>query len=201
MTTAREIAENTVYTENRSAVHDEITRQMVDVFIGESTLKAGDRILDIGCGMGPAWEPFRKHDISDIWAITPNEEEILNAIESGINAFSGMMGDTVFTVSFHGVWCRHVLEHSFSPLSDLLHIKNEFLFNGGWLYVEVPAPDTVCHHELNQNHFSVLGDSMWKSLFNKAGFELVRSGHIDVGLEIGLDKYFYYVLRAPGSEA
>jgi hypothetical protein len=29
-------------------------------------------------------------------------------------------------------------------------------------------------HELNPNHYSILGDKMWAGLFEKAGFDLVN---------------------------
>jgi len=64
-----------------------------------------------------------------------------------------------------------------------------------YLYVEMPAPDTCCNHENNPNHYSVMGDRMWRSLFDKAGFTIRQCGVIGIELEIGHDQYFWYILE------
>lgn len=192
---AQQEALQTVYVENRSELHDGLTREMVKVFAGHSGLGEDSIVLDVGCGMGPAWEPMRELGVDLISAITPNLEEAENAWSNQVAGYLGTLDSYPGYIRFTHIWCRHVLEHVVSPFDSLLKLNRELLAPGGWLYVEVPAPDTVAHHEANQNHYSVLGDRMWRSLFAKAGFELVWTGHIDIGLEIGPDKYFCYILR------
>ena len=196
---AQEEAMKTVYLENRSDMHDEITRNMVKLFAEVSGLGPGSRVLDVGCGMGPAWGPMRELGVTDITAITPNREEYVNALASGVTAYWDSLSEFYLRGFFSHVWCRHVLEHTVSPFDALLHITEEIVAPGGWLYVEVPAPDTVARHEDNPNHYSVLGDRMWQSLFKKAGFEIVKHGAIDVNLAIGPDKYLLYILKKPDS--
>lgn len=53
--------------------------------------------------------------------------------------------------SFDAAWCRHVLEHSPFPYFTLSEM-HRILRDDGPIYLEVPAPDTACHHERNPNH-------------------------------------------------
>ena len=88
------------------------------------------------------------------------------------------------------------LEHSICPILVLNHVKNT-LVSRGWLYVEVPAPGTVCKHEENPNHYSVMGFEMWSELFKRVGFTSREAGKINVATMAGPDVYFYWILEKP----
>jgi hypothetical protein len=49
---------------------------------------------------------------------------------------------------------------------------NRVLKPRGVLYVEVPAPDCEMLHEINRNHFSIMGKQMWLSLLERTGFDV-----------------------------
>jgi SAM-dependent methyltransferase len=204
MSAAEELALSTVYTEQPTNLHTEITAQMFRQFANSVNLKLGCRILDFGCGMGVAW-PFMREYTDKISAITPSLEEGANAREEGVDSYYSLGGYESTHEEFKNegtggifdaIWARHSLEHVIDPFATLLTMKR-FLVEGGFLYVEVPSPDTVSGHEYNPNHYSVLGDRMWRSLFSKAGFELGWSGRFDINLEIGPDVYLCYILRKP----
>lgn len=137
-----------------------------------------------------------------IKAITPNLEEATLARDSGIHSFYSLSSMNQYygggrrELEVQHIWARHSLEHVINPFETLLAFKRLLdIGGGGYVYIEVPAPDTACEHENNPNHYSVLGDKMWKSLFEKAGLPLYCFGHLDLGTIAGPDKYFWYILK------
>jgi hypothetical protein len=68
------------------------------------------------------------------------------------------------------------LEHSPYPLFTLFEFAR-VLRDQARVYVEVPAPDNerVMLGEYNPNHYSVLGENMWTSLFMKTGFDVIST--------------------------
>jgi len=61
----------------------------------------------------------------------------------------------------------------------------------------VPAPDTSCQHQTNQNHYSVLGKSMWLDLIRRAGFDTLASLDIGLTTQAGPDTYWAFIQRKP----
>jgi SAM-dependent methyltransferase len=199
MNSAEQLSMETVYTEERTPIHDEITEHMVKQFI-PMVLKEVENplILDFGCGTGVAWDHFPL--TCYLVAITPNPEEGKIARSRGIpsyfslKAMEQIYAEKDHPMEFDAIWARHSMEHVISPFETLLTFK-QILKDGGLIYIEVPSPDTVCLHEANPNHYSVLGDRMWQSLFEKVGFETVAIGQLDLTTMAGPDKYFWYILR------
>ena len=69
----------------------------------------------------------------------------------------------------------------------------------GYLYIEVPAPDTSCQHQTNQNHYSVLGKSMWIELIRRTGFIFLESLDITFEVPAGPDTYWAFIQKKPSS--
>lgn len=69
------------------------------------------------------------------------------------------------------------------------------LQEGGFLYLEVPAPDTACHHEMNVNHYSVLTKSSWKSLLQRCGFSILWENDFEFKVPAGPDAYLMFVCQ------
>jgi len=195
---AIELSLSTVYTEELTELHSKITHSAISEiaeFVGPDSVRS---VLDVGCGMGVAWPSFRKSfpNLRMIDVITPDEKERSNASASDVT-WVGRTISECKPIEFAGydlIWARHSLEHTISPFSDLVAL-GRMLSLGGMVYVEVPSPGTVCNHEMNPNHYSVLTDKMWLSLFNKAGFKVEHHGAIEISLEIGKDTYFWYILK------
>jgi SAM-dependent methyltransferase len=93
---------------------------------------------------------------------------------------------------FDFIWCRHCLEHSIFPYFTLSEF-HRVLKRRGYLYVEVPAPNTSCYHERNQNHYSVLEKSMWKELIKRAGFTVLDIMGISLEVPAGPDTYWAFI--------
>lgn len=191
---------STVYTEHLTPMHTAITEGMVVGLTERIDASSVVSVLDVGCGMGVAWPSFRKAfpNMKHLHVITPDAAEQDNAEANRDVTWIGLTVDnsSLYDGRYHYdlIWARHSLEHFTSPFLDLCLLK-ERLVNGGRMYVEVPAPDTVCHHESNPNHYSVMGKRMWASLFDKAGFKIEDHGELKIELEIGPDTYFWFLLQ------
>ena len=183
-----------VYPEPPSGQHSEITRQMWARLQAQVKLPAGARVLDVGCGQGLALELFRAAGHRAV-GITIGHEDLAACVAQGYEALEMDQSFLDFPEgSFDLVWCRHALEHSVAPYFTLAGF-HRVLAPGGTLYVEVPAPETACHHEQNPNHYSVLGQPAWLSLMQRAGFELLDGIQINFTVPAGPDTYWGFILR------
>ncbi|HIJ84622.1 MAG TPA: class I SAM-dependent methyltransferase [Magnetococcales bacterium] len=182
-----------IYPEPPGEPHITITQKIIAKLVTSGMLAPDHRVLDVGCGNGMAMEEFARHGIQAI-GVTLGPE-CRSCQEKGLDVremdFSFLDFDDQ---SFHLIWCRHTLEHSFSPMFTLSGFYKK-LQPGGRLYVEVPAPDTSCHHEDNPNHYSVLGKSMWLSLFKKTRFALEWTGDFPFETHSGPDVYWSFLLK------
>jgi SAM-dependent methyltransferase len=181
----------TAYAEAPTEPHISITREYMEIAIDKFGL-AG-RVLDVGCGQGMALERMIARGLDPV-GITLGEDfricagKKLPVLEMDMNLMDFAAG------SFDGIWCRHALEHSIAPYFVIRRMW-EFLRPGGLCYVEVPAPDTPCHHETNQNHYSVLTQSMWQSLFARARFQVLEVRTLSFNTPSGEDSYYVFFLR------
>ena len=182
-----------VYQEHRTEVHDTITGTMLDIVLQYRPLPTVGRVLDVGCGQAVALEKFRDRGH---WAIgmTLGSDDA-NACAAGGHRV--VLMDQTFLgwhdEVFDMIWCRHALEHAVSPMWTL-HQFHRCLRPDGTLYVEVPAPDTVAHHERNGNHYSMFGRSAWRACLIRSGFQLVLDWDITFPLPNlgGTDTYWSF---------
>jgi SAM-dependent methyltransferase len=182
------------YPEVPSEPHTGITRMMVERLAMVCGLQPGAKILDVGCGQGTALDLFERRGYVPL-GITLNAEDVAVCRAKG---FSVRQLDQSFLdfpdAHFDLVWCRHCLEHSIFPYFTLSGFAR-VLRPGGWLYVEVPAPDTACRHQENQNHYSVLGKSMWLDLLKRSCFEVVNVTDLQFTAPAGADVYWAFLGR------
>jgi SAM-dependent methyltransferase len=177
------------YPEPLTDMHTEITRRALLEIIPK--LPAAASVLDVGCGQGPALRIFREKQIDAI-GITLNEEDVKACQAIGLNVLCMDQNALEFPDgSFDLVWARHVLEHSIAPYFTLNEF-NRVLKPGGLLYVEVPAPETACCHELNKNHYAVMGDRAWYALITRSGFEVEKSLQWKFEVPAGPDVYYSF---------
>ena len=188
-----------VYPEAPSEPHLSITRMTIADLLREGVIGPGMRVLDIGCGQGIALELFREAGLQATGITLGGDYEICRAKGFDVHQMDqNFMGFA--DGSFDFLWCRHVLEHSIAPLFTLTEYRR-VTKTAGRVYVEVPAPDTSAHHELNPNHYSVLPIVSWLSLFERAGFVTERCVNIDFTAPCGPDLYWSCLLRPAVSVA
>lgn len=187
----RKIASQT-YPEPITEMHSEITRKVLAELIPK--LPKGAEVLDVGCGQGPALNIFKEHNIQAT-GITLNHDDWIACMNRNFYVMEMDQNAMEFDRSmFHLVYARHVLEHSIAPLWTLTEFWR-VLKPGGLLYAEMPAPDTDCAHEVNVNHYSVLGQRAWYELLHKAGFAIEEAQSISIQTMAGPDVYFSFTCR------
>jgi glycosyltransferase involved in cell wall biosynthesis/SAM-dependent methyltransferase len=179
--------EKETYPEIPVDFHTDITSKSIPEFL-ERFKNKNIKILDVGCGQGPALKLFQENGVDAI-GITLNDEDVEVCKSKGYNVYKMDQSFLDFKDSeFDGIWARHVLEHSFMPYYTL----NEYgrvLKTEGILYIEVPSQGTPFIHESNPNHYSVLTENMWLHLLLKAGFEILETKIWKLDYEKGTDLY------------
>ena len=183
---------NETYPEPPTLEHSEVTRRMLNHVWPICALPEGARVLDVGCGQGVALEHFVARGC-DVTGITLNTVDLDVCRGLGYRVLEMDQSFLDFPDGeFDLVWCRHCLEHSIFPAFTLSEFRR-VIKPGGWLYIEVPAPDTICNHQFNQNHYSVLGMSMLKSLIERNGFAIKDIQNINLQVPIGPDIYWAFL--------
>jgi SAM-dependent methyltransferase len=185
------IAKDT-YPEPPSGTHEQISEKMLERLWATCTLPEGASVLDVGCGQGVALKHFaaRGYDATGI-ALNPTDVEACRA--QGFRVFAMDQSFLEFPDNrFDLVWCRHCIEHSIFPFFTLSEF-HRVLKPGGWLYIEVPAPDTACNHQTNMNHYSVLPKSMWGHLIARTGFRIADVVDITFNVPAGPDTYWAFI--------
>ena len=167
---------------------------MLDRLLTTYQIPHGSKILDVGCGQGVALELFLNKGYHPI-GIALNDEDITVCKQKGYQVYKMDQSFLEFPdKEFDVVWCRHCLEHSIFPYYTLFEFYR-VVKQVGFLYVEVPAPDTSCQHQTNQNHYSVLGKSMWAELIKRTGFTLLETLDISFDVPAGPDTYWAFFMQ------
>jgi len=193
----RDVLELTVaqtYPEVPSGLHQGVTALMLDRIITACAVPRNGRILDVGCGQGPALDLLRDRGYRAV-GITINAEDLRVCRDHGHEVYAMDQSFLEFpNGEFDLVWARHCVEHSVMPFITLLGF-HRVLKDGAFLYLEVPSPDTACHHERNCNHYSTLTKSAWLALLDRCGFRVMWENDFVFQPEAGEDTYFMFVCR------
>jgi SAM-dependent methyltransferase len=188
--------QNQSYAEALSQTHLDVTETMLPQVIKRYGIPREGRILDVGCGQGPALQWLKDNGYRPL-GITINTEDLGVCREKGFEVYA--MDQSFMDLpdaSFDLLWVRHCIEHSIFPfftLSEFFRV----LKPGAVLYLEVPIPESVCRHETNGNHYSVLTSAMWLSLLERTGFFNITRADITVPIPMGTDTYWAFIGRKP----
>jgi len=193
----------TAYAEKETSTHNNVIDSVAPVIVEVCGLGCHSLVLEIGAGSGPLSRKL--NDLCSCSVITTNivAEDCAAATSNGLfNYHHEMHGPIDFLPEVEGpdlYIFRHVLEHSPCPMFILKQLYGTMKV-GALIYIEVPLPDTPCHHEENPNHYSVLTASMWKNLAWKCGFVIRRDFYIDFGIPQAdgstvTDQYYSLILE------
>ena len=184
--------EKETYPEPPGDIHTEITRRMLDTMISEYHMPPDSRILDVGCGQGPALDYLMQRGYRAA-GITLNDEDVRACRAKNHDVVKMDQSFLDYPdAGFDFVWARHVIEHSIFPYFTLSEFSR-VLRPHGYLYLEVPAPETSCHHEENVNHYSVLGHEAWVSLLKRSGFDIIDEPVFSFQTGMGPDTYWGFI--------
>jgi len=188
------------YPETPLEFHTQISDKMISELINKIELPQNARILDIGCGQGLGLRKFSDYGFNPV-GITLNATDYEICKNQGFEVYQMDQSFLQFNENeFDFLWARHVLEHSIFPYYTL-HEYSRVLKKNGLVYIEVPAAGFDAVHENNPNHYSILTKTMWYSLFNKAGFNLLYELDFDLELEKnGKDQYWMFILNKRNEE-
>ncbi len=186
--------EKETYPEPISELHSGITEKVLTQLVEKYSFPINSKILDVGCGQGPALELLRKKNYNPA-GIALNDEDVDICRSKGFEVYKMDQSFLEFEDNtFDFIWARHCIEHSIAPLLTLSEFYRVSKHDS-YLYIEVPAPDTVAHHENNPNHYSVLSKSMWTSLISRSGFIVNDILTFNIQLTIGPDEYWGFVCK------
>lgn len=183
--------ESDTYPESPMNIHTEVTELAIRRLNELHTIGEGVKILDVGCGQGPALRHFCNAGAQAV-GITLNQTDVDVCCSKGFDVRKMDQSFLDFEAhTFDIVWARHVIEHSVMPYFTLCEF-HRVLKPNGMLYLEVPGADTDAGHAWNPNHYSVFSKSSWLALLSKAGFECVDGQEYTFQLvrDYGLDRYW-----------
>ena len=158
--------------------------------------QAADYVLF--AGLTPIAVVEAKRENINVAGKIPQAERYSKGFKQGASLFPAwqLQGRTIAWAdnSQDLVWARQVIEHSIFPLFTLEGFSR-VLRPGGFLYLEVPAPETACHHERNPKYYSVFPKGCWRALLERCGFWIV--GDVDFSFEVpaGPDLYWGFYCR------
>lgn len=178
-----------VYPEPISDIHNYITNDTISHLSFKYNIKGGVKVLDVGCGYGYAMDRFKDKNMDVVGITLDHPPATSSPLCIMDQSFLGFKPDI-----FDLVWCRHCLEHSIMPYFTL-HEFYRVLKKDGFLYIEVPAPDTSCMHQTNPNHYSVLGKSMWYQLIYRCGFTPIECTTLSLQTGAGPDEYYTFFVQ------
>jgi len=195
-----QMALSSVYAEQEEGnFHTKLIPEVVKHFFTPLNIPKHAYVLDIGCGQGTFMDIMQELDYPNTVGITYSKEDHHACEQKSHCVLNCDMSDMPVpseVVDF--IWCRQALEHSPYPLFTLYEF-NRVLKKGGLTYIEVPSPNCKRLHELNANHYSILGAEMWASLMGKAGFMVRNCQEICVPLKVDGEpvdeKYLCFVIE------
>ena len=165
-----------IYDEGDSEFHRQLTKQVVETYVDPINLDKDAHILDLGCGPGYFLDEMKDREFTNVHGVTlsPGDIAICEGKGHDIKKYDLSFlpqKDGYYDESVDFIFLRHALEHSPYPIFSLMEY-NRLLKQGSKIYIEVPQPDCDRKHELNPNHYSIMGATQLAALLVRSGFEI-----------------------------
>jgi len=177
-----------IHDEGDSGMHQTLTKQIVENYIDPLELPKDAHILDLGCGPGYFLDEMKERGYTNVHGVTlsPGDIKICESKGHTIKKYDLSFlpqKDGYYDESVDFIFIRHALEHSPYPIFSLMEY-NRVLKQGSKIYIEVPAPDCERQHELNVNHYSILGASQLGALLIRCGFNIDKFDNFEFDINI-----------------
>jgi SAM-dependent methyltransferase len=138
-----------------AAAHATALELLADLPIGSA--------IELGCGSAPTLDWLAARGVATV-GVSLGAEPCRHAVVAADMQFSGLPSGSADLVI-----ARHALEHSPMPLLLLFEMAR---LSRRWALVVVPCDEQIWIDW--PNHYSVFGKPMWRRLFARAGFRIVR---------------------------
>jgi SAM-dependent methyltransferase len=178
-----------LYAEGDSEFHKQLSKQVTETYIDPLQLPKDAHILDLGCGPGYFLDEMKERGYTNLVGVTLSQDDIELCEKKGHTIKQYDLSflpqtDGYYDESVDFIFLRHALEHSPYPIFSLMEY-NRVLKQGSKIYIEVPAPDCDRKHELNLNHYSILGHNQLAALLIRTGFTIDKFNNLefDLGVE------------------
>lgn len=177
-----------IYDEGDSQFHKELTTEVVKGYIDPLNLPKNATILDLGCGPGYFLDEMKSRGYTNVVGVTLSPGDIKLCEDKGhvIKKYDLSFlpqKDGYYDESVDFIFLRHALEHSPYPIFSLMEY-NRVLKQGGKIYIEVPQPDCDRKHEMNLNHYSILGATQLAALLQRTGFNIEAFNNLEFDLQV-----------------
>jgi SAM-dependent methyltransferase len=172
-----------IHDEGDSKMHSTLTTQVVETYIDPLNLPKDNLILDIGCGPGYFLDEMKNRGYTNLTGMTlsPGDSDLCRSKGHTVKNYDISFlpqSDGYHDESVDFIFLRHVLEHSPYPIFTLMEY-NRVLRQGSMMYIEVPQPDCERKHELNLNHYSILGANQLAALLIRCGFDIIKFNNLE----------------------
>jgi SAM-dependent methyltransferase len=196
-----------IYDEGTSPMHEQLTKEIANKYVGPLNLAKDSKILDLGCGPGYFLDWLKNNEFTNYLGVSLSPGDIQLCEDKGhvIKKYDLSFlpqKDGYYDESVDFIFLRHALEHSPYPIFTLMEY-NRVLKQGSKMYIEVPAPDCERKHEYNLNHYSILGENQLVALLTRCGFDINEFNNLefdiggtnpDTGEEFSAREKFYCIL-------
>jgi SAM-dependent methyltransferase len=177
-----------IHDEGDSQMHESLTKQIVVNYIDPLALPKDAHILDLGCGPGYFLDEMKQREYTNLVGVTlsPGDTKICESKGHTVKPFDLSFlpqKNGYYDESVDFIFVRHALEHSPYPIFSLMEY-NRVLKQGSKIYIEVPAPDCERQHELNVNHYSILGSGQLGALLIRCGFNIDKFDNFEFDITI-----------------
>lgn len=181
-----------IYDEGDGDFHRQLTKQVVETYVGPLNLPKDAHILDLGCGPGYFLDEMKERGYTNSVGVTLSPGDIKICEEKGHTIKKYDLSflpqkEGYYDESVDFIFLRHALEHSPYPIFSLMEY-NRVLKQGAKIYIEVPAPDCDRKHEYNLNHYSIFGANQLAALLQRTGFTVEKFNNLEFELNVPTGK-------------
>lgn len=176
-----------IYDEGNSPMHEKLTKEIADKYVGPLNLAKDSKILDLGCGPGYFLDWLKANEYTNYAGVTlsPGDVSLCESKGHPIKKYDLSFipqKDGYYDESVDFIFLRHALEHSPYPIFSLMEY-NRLLKQGAKMYIEVPQPDCERRHEYNLNHYSILGSNQLVALLTRCGFDINEFNNLEFDIQ------------------